>query len=152
MMEQHKGGHFRRFTAGHTTNSEHVWPPRSSVFRRYPRRLPYCLHTERALRVTQTGFHPHAARPRGQCPRAPPASRCRLPPAPAPDDRKPGKQRTQTNYQLSFTGEEPFDEYPVGPMNTKALRTEDVERLAREMMAAQSRRPSPRSRGGDGDA
>lgn len=51
----------------------------------------------------------------------------------------PGDQGTKTNYQLSFTGEPPFDEYPVGPTQKKVLRMEDVEELAREMMAAQHR-------------
>lgn len=49
----------------------------------------------------------------------------------------PGDQGTRTNYQLSFTGEAPFDEYPVGHTNQKPIRMEDVENLASEMMAAQ---------------
>lgn len=52
----------------------------------------------------------------------------------------PGEQGTRTNYQLSFTGEAPFDEYPVGLTNQKPLRMEDVEELAKEMMAAQQKR------------
>lgn len=52
----------------------------------------------------------------------------------------PGDQGTRTNYQLSFTGQAPFDEYPVGLMQKKVLRTEDVEKLAQEMMAAQHRK------------
>lgn len=62
----------------------------------------------------------------------------------------PGEQGTRTNYQLSFTGETPFDEYPVGLTNQKPLRMEDVENLAKKMMADQKRgaktatpRPSP---------
>lgn len=51
--------------------------------------------------------------------------------------RIPGDRRTQTNYQLSFKGESPFDEYPVGPMQKKVLKMEDVEKLAEEMMATQ---------------
>lgn len=54
--------------------------------------------------------------------------------------RMPGEQGTRTNYQLSFTGEAPFDEYPVGLTNQKPLRMEDVEELAKEMMAAQQKR------------
>lgn len=49
----------------------------------------------------------------------------------------PGSQGTRTNYQLSFTGEAPFDEYPVGLTNQKPIRMEDVEKLAKEMMDAQ---------------
>lgn len=49
----------------------------------------------------------------------------------------PADQGTQSNYQLSFKGEPPFDEYPVGPLQKKVLRIEDVEKLAVEMMAAQ---------------
>lgn len=51
----------------------------------------------------------------------------------------PGEQGTRTNYQLSFTGETPFDEYPVGLTNQKPLRMEDVEKLAKEIMADQKR-------------
>lgn len=49
----------------------------------------------------------------------------------------PGSKGGQTNYQLSFTGEPPFDEYPVGLMQKKQLKMEDVEALAKEMMVAQ---------------
>lgn len=58
----------------------------------------------------------------------------------ATTNRLPGDQGTQTNYQLSFTGEPPFVEYPVGQMQQKAVRMEDVEKLAEEMMAAQHRK------------
>lgn len=51
----------------------------------------------------------------------------------------PGSQGAQTSYQLSFTGEPPFDEYPVGLMQKKTLKMEDVEKLAKEMMDAQYR-------------
>lgn len=51
--------------------------------------------------------------------------------------RMPGGQGAQTNYQLSFKGEEPFQEYPVGLTQQKPLRAEDVEKLAGELMAAQ---------------
>lgn len=56
------------------------------------------------------------------------------------DGRMPGSQGTQTNYQLSFKGEPPFDEYLVGPMQKKTLRMEDVDKLAAEMLAAQQRK------------
>ncbi|CAM9490900.1 unnamed protein product [Ascophyllum nodosum] len=52
----------------------------------------------------------------------------------------PAHKGTQTNYQLSFKGEPPFEEYPIGPMQKNVLRMEDVEQLAKEMMAAQLRK------------
>lgn len=51
----------------------------------------------------------------------------------------PGDQGTRTNYQLSFTGEAPFHEYPVGLTNQKPIRMEDVENLAKEMLVAQQK-------------
>ncbi|CAM9743059.1 unnamed protein product [Pylaiella littoralis] len=51
----------------------------------------------------------------------------------------PGEQGTRTNYQLSFTGETPFDEYPVGLTNQKPLSMDDVEKLAKKIMADQTR-------------
>ncbi|CAM9707641.1 unnamed protein product, partial [Choristocarpus tenellus] len=48
-------------------------------------------------------------------------------------------QGVQTNSQLSYEKQKPFQEYPVGTMCQRNLRIEDVEELAREMMAKQTK-------------